>query len=163
MVVVNIAVRTKMNLNMFLKTIFLVNNVNNVDAMRCQCSPGKEESWTQSGWPPGSISHVSGAELSTLATFSCPSVASLSGAALLMRWLDNQEASVIYYASKICKLPIQTRPMLNRWQSWSWTTPVNAFNLRFCLEPMPELGPASTGRRIGHIHDDHDQSWHSLP
>ena len=64
--------------------------------------------------PPGSISHVSGAELSTWATFYCPSVASLLGAALLMRCFDNQEALVINYASKICKFPILTRPMLKR-------------------------------------------------
>ena len=51
MVLINLAVKTKKNfgLNMLLKTIFLVNNVNNVNAIRCQCSPGKEESWTQSG------------------------------------------------------------------------------------------------------------------
>ena len=163
MVVVNIAIKTKMKLglNMVLKTIFLINNVNNVNGMRCQCSQDKDESWTPSSWP-GSMSHVSDAELFTWATFSCPSAASLSGAALLMRCFDNQEASVVKIPVKICKFPIQTRPMLNRWRSWSWTTPVNAFNLKFCLEPMPELGPASTGRGIGHLKDIHSLSWHSL-
>ena len=130
-----------------------------VNAVQTKMNPGLK---MVDQWPPGSISHVSGAELSTSATFSCPSAASLLGAALLMRCFDNQEALVINYAFKICKIHIKSRPMLNRWRSWSWTTLVNAFNLKFCLEPMPELGPASTGRGIDHLHDVHSLSWHSL-
>ena len=101
LVVVNIAVKTKMvvvnivktkinlGLNVVLETIFLVNNVKTamfvVNAVQTKMTPGPKVV----DQPPGSIFHVSGAELSTWATFSCPSAASLSGAALLMRCADN--------------------------------------------------------------------------